>query len=214
MELRHLALVRAAATEHQIFHPHHQLQHSPVVLPSAFYHQPNVAVPAVAAQTSPFSVLPDPCRPPVPAVQPGSAVPVYRTVAPPTSSDFNSRLAPRENPTPEVVERIPAVPESKTRPELTGSRSTTPVKRCHGSSFSIDSLLGTQGSNERLSSGTLEVRKSVAEQIPRVDAEVERGGAGQMSRLHRPISVSAASAPVRHVLPGCTTRPSQLVTLF
>ena len=213
MELRHLAFVRAAATDHQILHPHHLQHPPPVVLPAAFYHQPNVAVPAVVTQTSAFSVLPDRCRPPVPPAQPAaSVVPAYRTVAP-ASSDFSSRLAPRENPNPEVAGRVPVVPDSKTRPAFTGSRSTTPVKR-NGSSFSIDSLLGTQGSNEMLSSGTLEVRKSVADQAPQIDGEAAWGGSGQMSKLHRPIAVCAASAPVRHVVPGCTTRPSQLVTLF
>lgn len=222
MELRHLAFVRAAAAERQILHHHQQQQqhqlHPRAVVP-AFY-QPNV-VPSggqVHPVTQlPFAVLPDRGGPALLPEQSAPVIPAYRAVAP-DSSDFSSPTAAtglpsRENPHPvDVGERIP-VPDSKTRPALTGSRSTTPVKRS-GNSFSIDSLLGRQEKDEKSSSRTLEVRKSVADQIRQVDAEAGWDVTSrQASTIHRPISCTA-SAPVQHLVPGCTTRPLELVTMF
>jgi len=213
MEWRHLALVRAAAAERQILQQH-QL-HPPSVVPSAFY-QPSV-VPAAGqlhpTGQVPFSVLPDGRRSAIPPAQSTSIVPAYRSVAP-ASSEFSSHagLGSRENPDPVEVGGRVSLPDLKTRLPLTGSRSTTTAKRRGGNSFSIDSLLGRQQGGERSCSETLEVRKSVAEQVHSADAGW--GGARHVSTLHRPTPVSVASAPVQHVVPGCTSRQPELVTLY
>jgi len=221
LELHNVALVRAVAAERQMMHHQHHQRPPPAVVP-AFY-PPNL-VPAGgqtrSASPPPFAVIPDRCGPALLPAQ-SAGLPVCRSVAP-TSSDFNSPTATagpesRENRSSvDVGGRIP-VPDSKTRPALTGSGLTTPVKR-HANSFSIDSLLGRQGSNEKLSLGTLEVRKSVADRVL-VDAGAKLEGTRQAT-FHRPTAGQGlvspacfANAPVPRVVPGCTARP-ELVTWF
>ena len=233
MELRNLALARAAAAECQMFqhHQHHHQRPTPAVVP-AFY-PPNV-VPAAGqnrpAVPLPFSVVPDRGGPALLPAQPAS-LSVYRPGAP-VSSNFNPEsvpvltTGPKSNQNPSSDDgggRLP-VPDSKTRPTSTGSRSTTPVKR-HTNSFSIDSLLGRQEGDKESRLGLLEVRKSSADRVAVVDAEARQGdicGQPEPAALHRPaaghghrpvVPACFGSAPVPRTVPGFTARP-ELVTWF
>ena len=206
MELRHLAMVRAAEAERQLLQQHHH-RPSPAAV-TAFY--PSTIVPAGgqghAAARLPLAALPDRLAPALLPTQ-SAAGPVYRPVAsvPP---DFHTPTAPvrlksRDDPSPDDVGGRILLPEAKTRPTSTGSGSTTPAKR-HVNSFSIDSLLGRPQDDRTLSSVTLEVRKSVADQ-PVVDAA---------SRQRPDVSPTCSPvAPVPRIVPGCTARPL-LVTWF
>ena len=224
MELCNLALVRAAAAECQMLQrqQHHQ-RPAPAVLP-AFY--PSNIVPAAGTQSHstgslPFAVIPNRCGP---ALQPTQSValPVYASVAPASYDTallqtVATAVKSRDNPSSDEVGG--RVADSKTRPTLTGSRSTTPLKR-HVNNFSIDSLLGRQdcSDGEKWLGGAPEIHKSV-EDRDLVDAEVTQSGARhtalhRSTTRHRPTSPGYfASAPAPHIVPGCIARP-ELVTWF
>jgi len=220
MELHNLALAKAAAAERQMLQRQHHHRPSPAVLP-AFY--PPLSIPAGgqnhSVAPSSFAVTPDRRGPAVLPAQ-SASLPVYRSVLP-ASSDFSlqnaaTTLKSRENPSSDETGGRISVPDSKARLTLTGSRSTTAVKR-HVNSFSIDSLLGRQDRDEDLD--TLEVRKSVAGRVV-VDTEAMQGGVRPPTLPHRPAAghepvspICFARAPVFHVVPGCTARP-ELVTWF
>ena len=227
MELRHLALARAAAAERQILqshHHHHQHRPSPpaaVAVPAAFY-PPAPIVPSGVGQAASLPVGPVPVAVQTDnggghALRPASQsapLPVYRSANPANSHlrlpNATSGFKSRKNPTLDEQGGCVPVPDSKPWPTLTGSRSTSPTKR-NVNSFSIDSLLGmSQASGEKSSS--LAVRKSVAKRVP-VDGE---GGTRQATAACRqPVpSVRSAIAPAPYDILGCTMKPAASVNWF
>jgi len=223
MELRHLPLMRAAAAERQLMQQH-QPQRAPLAAVPAFY--PSTIVPAGGqGHILPVTVLSDRCGLPVLPAQ-SAATPVYPPAAP-ISSDFRPQISStglksRENPSPDDVRGRVPVPDSSSRLTLTGSGSTTPLKRhLNTNSFSIERLLATREKHDQLSSRTLdsrtlEVRKSVADQLTvDVDAGTRQPTVvHRMAAGHRPVSPACPSiAPVTHMMPGCTHRLG-LVTWF
>ena len=210
MELRNLALVRAAAAERQMMRCQRP---SSVVLP-AFYSTSASQNHSVTQE--PFVGMPDRCRPGLLPAQ-SSSLPVYQPVTP-ASSDFTvtTDIKLDENPgSDDVGGRIPVL-HSRTRTTLTGSRSTTPVKSGINS-FSIDSLLGKHDSSEKQSVGTTEGQKPVDDRVL-ASAEVREGTTRPPTAVHRPVTGQGHVHPAYFVnapvpVPGYIPR-RELTTWF
>jgi len=209
MELRHLAIVRAAETERQMLQHHQQQLQRPLSNALSSFYPSTIAAAGgqghLAARL-PVAAAPDRCAP---ALLPSQSVAasVYRSVVP-TTADLQPQTGLRshhEKRSPEDVGgRIP-LPETKTRSASTGSTLTMSVKR-QENNFSIDSLLRRPQDDGKPSPGMVEVRRSVTDHV------LENVGTSH----HRPAPVATACssvAPVSRIIPGCTARPL-LVTWF
>jgi len=222
MELRHVAMLRAAErTEHHVIQHHQHQRHLataavPPPPPPAEFHPSTIRHGLhhpTASPGLPLSAANHRLAPAVPPPSPSPTTPPLRPVvlAPPAAEPRHLDRPPSPDrpippsPAENVADvRIAPLPETTTRlPASTGSRSTT---KCHVTGFSIDSLLGGGPQGDRkASSERLEVRKFVADHQDLADSGTRlRHGDGQT-----PVSM----ATVPRAIPGCTARPL-LVTWF